>query len=312
MKTYVDCLPCILRMIFDAIKLATKDEDLQKKIYYRMLKDLEGEGTEKSPPEIFGNLYKIIKEMSGNADPYSEIKKKCNDLILAIESELSLKLEKMEDPLLAAIELSIAGNIIDYGINGQLDVEKEIDKILIKENKRIAKESDKLFAFNKFRKSLEKANNLLFISDNAGEIVLDKLLLERIRKFKPSIQITLATRSFPVLNDITKTEAIYCGLDKVVDEIIETASYFPGTVLTKSDPNFLLKMQSADLIISKGQGNFETMFKEQILADLAKEVSQEKFEMYFLFMAKCEVIVGEVNRFFTGCKLNDILLLENE
>ena len=300
MKTYTDCLPCIVRMLFESIKLATPDEELQKKIYFKILPMIEQFGTEKSPPEIFGELYKIIKEMSNNPDPYKKIKKECNDLIANIEDYLR---KKINGSLLTAIELSIAGNIIDYGINNGLDVEAEIDKIVQKESEKINKESSDLFAFANFEKDLKKAKTLLFISDNAGEIILDKLLLEQLKK--NDLHITLATRSFPVLNDITKEEAITYGLDKVVDEIITSGSYFPGTVFEKSDPKFLEKMKSVDLIISKGQGNFETMFNEKFIKGLQSK-------MYFLFMAKCDVIVGEVNRFVDGCRLNDILLLENK
>ncbi|MCP3660481.1 MAG: DUF89 family protein [Bacteroidetes bacterium] len=301
MQTYTDCLHCITRMLFDSIKLATDNKKLQEKIYYKMLKSLESYGTQKSPPEIFGELYKVIKEMSCSFDPYKKIKRKCNDLIANIENHIREKIEKSDNSLLTAIEFSIAGNIIDYGINSGLNIEEEIAKIIQKEDRKIAQESSQLFAFKDFKKTLKKSKNILFISDNAGEIVLDKLLCEELKKY--DVNITLATRSLPILNDITQEEAIHYGLDKVVDNMILSGSYFPGTVLDKSDTAFLEKMKLADLIISKGQGNFETMFNEKFTKDLP---------LYFLFMPKCHVIVDEINRFFNGCKLHDILLIKGK
>lgn len=242
-----------------------------------------------SPPEMGRIIYGLVKRITQKDDPYLKIKEESNKLALNIYSKLKKKINSSPDRLLMAVELAIAGNIIDYGIKNSLNVDAELAKILDEENKAIKKESKAIFDYENFKYVLNNAETILYLGDNAGETVFDRILLEEIRRIDGNKNIVYAVKERPVINDALIEDALVCGIDKIA-EVISSGSDAPGTVLSLCSKKFLNVYKKADMVISKGQGNFEAL-------------SGANREIFFLFMAKCPVIAKDV-----GCEVGDFIL----
>ncbi len=291
MKTYLDCIPCFFRQALEAARITGEDEKTQKKILDEVAKALPDFLLSASPPEMARKIHGIVKEITGINDPYAEIKKQSNKLALSVYPDLRKKLEKSPDRLLIAVELAIAGNVIDYGVKNTLDVDGEVAKILSAENKAIKNESEENFNYSQFKKDLLDAKEILYLADNAGEVVFDRIIIEEIKSLDSNKRVIYAVKEKPTINDALIEDAIFCKIDKTA-EIISSGSDAPGTILSLCSEDFLKIFKKADLVISKGQGNFETL-------------SHVKRPVYYLFMAKCPVIANDV-----GCKVGDIILLQ--
>jgi len=184
--------------------------------------------------------------------------------------------EQSDDPLLTAIRIAIAGNVIDLGINKTFDLVKDVEKILAQDFA--------IFDYDSFRQRLDGAQNVLYLGDNCGESVFDKILIEQIKK-----PVIFAVRSAPIINDVTMEEAIESGLDEVAN-LMESGCVAPGTILSQCTEEFMEVYNSADLIISKGQGNYEGL-------------SEADRPIFFLLKAKCHVIAKDL-----GVHEGDIVL----
>jgi len=190
---------------------------------------------------------------------------------------------------LAAVKLSIIGNIIDYGAKNSLNVVEEIDH-LFQGNFTINNENNSTtFKYNQFKESLNKVNNIIYLADNAGEVVFDRLLIEELVE-ELGEQVIYVVRGKPIINDALIEDALFCGINEIT-KIISSGSDAPGTLLEYCSPEFIRLYQKAELIISKGQGNYEAL-------------SEEDRPIFFLFRAKCPVIAEDV-----GCKVGDIVLV---
>ncbi len=293
MKTYLDCIPCFFRQALEAAKIAGAGKSSQKRILNELAKALPKFSLTSSPPEMGRILYGLVRKIAKKEDPYREIKKKSNRRALNIYGKLKKKVRYSRDRLLMAVELAIAGNIIDYGVKNSLNVDRELAKILDEENKAIKQEKKALFDYPRFKNALKKAKTILYLADNAGEVVFDRILIEEIKSFDNSKNIIYAVKEKPIINDALAQDALSCGIDKQA-EIISSGSDAPGTVLSLCSKNFLNIYRKADMVISKGQGNFEAL-------------SGAKRAIFFLFMAKCPVIARDV-----GCKVGDIILMHNK
>ena len=265
------------------------DEATQKRVLNEVSKLIPGFPLDASPPKMGREIFRIVKGITGKDDPFRKIKQKSNKLVLDIYPKLKEEIRSSDDKLLTAVELAIAGNVIDYGVKNSLDVDKEIEKILAGDFVGVEKSSKKSFDYQEFKDALNNAESVLYLGDNAGEIVFDKLLIEELSNILPDTKITYVVRDKPVINDVLMEDAVSCGLDKIVD-VISSGCDAPGTILDICSKEFLELYESAELIISKGQGNFET------LAD-------EKRPIFFLFKVKCPVIANH-----TGFNLGDIVL----
>lgn len=290
MKTYLDCIPCFFRQALEAARIADAADKTQKKILCEIAKAINDIKLSSTPPEMGKTIHDTVKRLTGKEDPYKKLKEKSNELTLKIYPELKTKIELAEDRLLMAVELSIAGNIIDYGTKNTLNVEGEIAKIFKREQKVIKNEKEYIFNFRNFKKSVKKAKTILYLADNVGETVFDSLLLEEIKRIDPAKKIIYAVKEKPIINDALKEDAITAGIDRFA-EIISSGSDIPGTILNLCSEDFRKFLEKADIVMSKGQGNFETF------ADSRKLI-------YYLFMAKCQVVAKDV-----GCKVGDIILL---
>ncbi|MFA7677469.1 MAG: ARMT1-like domain-containing protein [Candidatus Omnitrophota bacterium] len=293
MKTSLDCIPCFFRQALETSKMIGAGRRKQKIILDELARILPKFPLKISPPEIAREINILISKVTGNKDPYKVIKEKSNRLALRIYPDLKNKVSHSSDRLLAAVELAIAGNIIDYGVKNSLNVNEELKKILSKEKRVIKKERKAIFNYAKFKQAIAKAKNILYLADNAGETVFDRILIEEIKNIDDNKDIIYAVKAFPVINDALRQDAVFCGIDKLAT-IVSSGSDAPGTVLSLCKKSFLKLYKKADMVISKGQGNFEAL-------------SGARRPIFFLFMAKCPVIAE-----YAGCKLGDIALLYSE
>jgi len=276
MRTYLDCFPCFLSQALRAGRLATNDNKKIKRLLDEvgmMLRDIP---IESSPPESGRLIYQKVAEITGNSDPYREIKSESTIKALSLYPSLKGYIEKSNDRLLTAIRIAIAGNVIDFGANWDFDLEEEITKIL--------KKDFAICDFISFKNSLEKAHNILYIGDNAGECVFDRILLEEMKK--PAIYVV---RDVPVINDATYEDAVQAGIDQVAT-ILSSGTDAPGTILKTCSAEFKAIYDDAEFIISKGQGNYEAL-------------SNERRPIFFMLKVKCHVIADDI-----GITEGDIVL----
>ena len=289
MKTYLDCIPCFFKQALEAARKAGANARVQKKILDELAGILPKISLTSSPPEIGKIIYTLVSEISGKKDPFFKEKKRSNELALGIYDKLTKKIASASDKLLFAVELAIAGNIIDYGVKNSLNVDAELAKILNEEKEVIKQESKAIFDYARFKHALRHSKNILYLADNAGEVVFDRILIEQIKRMDADKQIIYAVKEKPVINDALKRDAKDCGIDKVA-RIVSSGSDAPGTVLSLCSKDFLAMYRKADMVISKGQGNFEAL-------------SKTKRPVFFLFMAKCSVIAKDI-----GCEVGDVIL----
>lgn len=272
MKTSLDCFPCILRQTLDAARLVSTDPVVHEQIIRDVLRWAGEMDLDQSPPAMAQRTHRRVREITGVDDPYREAKDRLNRMAMEMIPKLRSEVESASDPLLMAARLAIAGNVIDMGINGNLT---EIDMRLAV-NQAL---TEPFFGeLDGFRQAVEKAQSIFYLADNAGEIAFDRLLVEQISPER----VTFVVRGFPVINDATLADARAVGLDKVV-EVIDNGSDAPGTILDDCRQKFRRRFATADLIIAKGQGNFETL-------------SNKPGNLFFLFKVKCPVIADHVHQ----------------
>jgi hypothetical protein len=227
--------------------------------------DLEAE----TPIEIGRNVGKALKAVMGEIDAFREVKKAADDLLIEVYNELKEKLRALEDPLIGALKLSVAGNIIDFAPGHRIDIDSTMRQALAAP-----------FAIDDLEELSERikgAKSMLIVGDNCGEVVLDKLLME----IAGVPETYFAVRSKPALNDVTMKEALEVGLDSVAT-LIDSGADAPGMQEDRMSDEFEDIYTGADVVISKGQGNLEGL-------------SSAKREIFFLLMAKCEVIGSFLN-----------------
>ncbi|MFA5270867.1 MAG: ARMT1-like domain-containing protein [Candidatus Omnitrophota bacterium] len=290
MITYLDCIPCFFRQALEGARIVHASPKQQKQIIDELARRIPKVSFRASPPEIARIGYGILRKIIPGSDPYKEIKQKNNHCALKLLGKLRNKISRSKNKLLTALELAIAGNIIDFGVKNNLNVKAELKKILAEESKIIHKKS--IFHYSEIKKALKSAKNILYLADNAGEVVFDRLLVEEIKKTYPDKVIYYAVKEKPIINDALLEDAKVCGIDKVV-RVISNGTDAPGTILSLCSKKFKQIYKLADMVISKGQGNFESL-------------SGQKRPIFFLFMVKCPVVAKE-----TGCRLGDIVLLDN-
>jgi len=278
MRTYLDCIPCFFNQALRAGRIATGDENKLKKLLDEigtMLRDIPLEST---PPETGMLIYEKVREITGEFDPYKEIKRESTKNALTLYSSLKNKVEMSNDTLLTAIRIAIAGNVIDFGVSRNFNIEEEIDTVL--------KQDFAIFDYDKFKDYLDKTDEVLYIGDNAGESVFDRILIEEMKK--PVIYVV---REIPVINDVTYEDAIQAGIDKVAHNIISSGTSAPGTVLETCNAEFKSVYKNSKFVIGKGQGNYEGLSDEKHLI------------IFFLLKAKCWVIANDI-----GVNEGDIIL----
>lgn len=263
MKTYLDCIPCFMQQALRAGRMATSDENKLKQILDETAEMVKTISMQATPAETGAKVYQIVSKVTGVEDPYKEIKQQHILETKAIYPELEKIVANADDPLLTAIKIAIAGNVIDLGVNKAFDIVRDVQTIL--------KQDFAIFDYSAFKKQLAKSENILYLGDNVGESVFDILLIKELKK-----PVKYAVRSTPIINDVTREDAIASGIDQVA-EIVDSGCKSPGIILSQSAPAFLKIFDTADLVISKGQGNFEGL-------------SGCNRQVFFLLKAKCRII----------------------
>ena len=268
MKTYLECIPCFMQQAFRGASIATGDDKKIKEVLNVVGEMIKSIPMENTPPETGNIIYQKISEITGVDDPYKKIKDDNIKEALSLYPELKKYIENSDDRLLAAIRIAIAGNVIDLGVNKEFNIVDDLKQILIQEFA--------VFDYEAFKNQLKNAKSVLYLGDNAGESVFDKLLIEELGK-----PVIYAVREIPVINDCVIDDAVASGIDEVA-EIISSGSTAPATILDLCNDQFLELFKNADLIISKGQGNYEGL-------------SQVDRSVFFMLKAKCRVIARNLN-----------------
>jgi len=264
MEVYLDCLPCILRQVLESSRMSTDNKELHDKIMVEALSKLRHYRSFQNSPELCRDISSIVKIKTGQTDPYYQIKQRDMRTALRLYPKLRSFVDAQQDRLHWALKVAATGNVLDSAVDIGFDVEKALDA-----------EVSKPFSIcdtQLLEQQLKTAKSLLVIGDNAGETVFDSILLEQLAH----LDLTYAVRSAPIINDATLEEAQASGIDRYA-KIITSGCDAPGTLLGECNKKFLNHFYDADIVISKGQGNYET------LLDCDRDV-------FFLLKAKCPVL----------------------
>ena len=270
MKLHLDCVPCLLRQTLDAARRLELDDVTARALLRRTLGLLPQLDWDLPPPVIAREIHRAIRELTGASDPYLRDKISDTETALALLPAAEEMVAASEDPFLAAVMFSIAGNAIDLGAKTASDINvKDVFRSAL--TKSVAKT-----AVSRLERAVRESVDVLFLADNAGEIVFDRPLLEKIGQDK----VTVGVRGAPVINDATLDDAERSGITERF-RVISSGSDTPGTWLSECSRAFVHEFKKADLVIAKGQGNYETL-------------SDHPANLVFLFLAKCAAVAEDL------------------
>jgi uncharacterized protein with ATP-grasp and redox domains len=281
MRTHLDCIPCFIRQALEASRMATNDEVKHEKVIQEVLSELTKNISGKTPPDIADKVHHIVRKVTENSDPYKKLKVISNRKALRMYPSLKRKVKESRDRLSVATRLAIAGNIIDFGPGSKFNLEKTVEEVL--------SQNFAINHFNLFRKALKESRKIFYLADNAGEIVFDRILLEELG----DRQITFVVKGGPIINDATVEDAMFAGIDKIA-EIKKVSNGTPNTGPKRNSKEFINQLKSGDIVISKGQGNYEVL-------------SEADANIFFLLKVKCNMIAKDI-----GAKVGDIILKTNK
>ena len=279
MKTFFDCIPCIVRQALDSVRLATSHETVHEQVLREILRTAAEMDLQQTPPEMAQWIHRRIREHIGQSDPYRRIKDRFNRMALKLYPTLRDWVARASIPMETAVRLAIAGNVIDVGVNSRLSESQVHQSVMHALSGSLDADVDE------FSRAVSDAGRILYLADNAGEIVFDRVLIEQISPEK----VTVGVRGFPVINDATMRDADDAGVTELV-EVVDNGSDAPGTILGDCGEAFLERFENADLVIAKGQGNYET------LSEVDKDI-------YFLLKVKCPVIARDI-----GCQMDSLVM----
>lgn len=272
MQTAIECIPCLARQAVEAVSLCIEDPARREAVLRRLLCEIANDTWAASPPVMGQQLHRVIRAELGDDDPYRDVKKRMNRAALDGLENWKREMERAVDPREAVVRLAIAGNLLDSGAKIQLapeDLARQFQSI-----RTMPLAGDPLELF----RAADQASCILYLADNAGEIMLDRLLIEAL----PTEKITVAVRGKAVINDATMADAELAGLPEIA-LVIDNGSDAPGTVLEECSEPFRNWYDRADLVIAKGQGNYET------LSETAKPI-------FFLFTVKCPLVARKIGQ----------------
>lgn len=279
MRTGTDCLACFMQQALNVTKLCTEDPQLQRQLLVDVGAMLGTFPEDSTPPENAAHYYRLIAESTRVADPFAEIKKQSNDFALSLENKIRDIVEQAADPLLAALRFAIGANVLDNGAQKQLDIKATL-----------AQCQQQQFAIDHYswlRDKLATSRKVLLLADNCGEIVFDKLLVQQLLVM--GLEVVVAVRGMPIINDATLEDAKYCGMDNLC-RVVANGSDLPGTSLEQCTDEFRDLFAAADCILSKGMGNFEC------LSDINAPI-------VFLFTVKCSTVLHHLKGLYSNAPL---------
>jgi uncharacterized protein with ATP-grasp and redox domains len=279
-----------MQLAINAAKLSGLNDAETKKIIDAYGQFIPTHDMNKTAPELAAFIQKQLVLVIQKEDPYAHIKAHSNQAALAIYEKLVDFANASSDKLRSGVAVACAGNIIDYGVATlDFDVEEEIASIVHQIEELADEEHSHLFQIEELKEALRASKKVLFVGDNAGEIVFDKLLLTIIKELYPHLELFFAVRGAPILNDVIVQDALDCGIDEVAT-IIDSGVPTPALILELASKEFLELYPSFDLIISKGQGNFEAL-------------TETDGPIFYLFITKCQAIMDEI-----GSSMRQIVL----
>ncbi|MFX0006951.1 MAG: DUF89 domain-containing protein [Promethearchaeota archaeon] len=274
MKLEPECIGCLFNQMLKAFRLLKPD--FSRKVIIKAQKELmeyliNFDIEQRAAPYLGKITYNIISDLLNDNDPYYNLKMQYNSLVMKYFGEIVNVIENANDPLSKAILASALGNTIDFASQHEID--------LISDVYNFAMEDLVINDYIKFRKSLDNTTHLLILGDNAGEIVFDKILILILKKYYPDLEIVYSVRSKPIINDATLEDAKFISLTDLI-EVIESNDA-PGIILSEATEKFKKHFfMENGVILSKGQGNFESLY--------GMEIPQK--EVYYLLKAKCNLM----------------------
>ena len=281
MQTDLECLVCFVRQALSAARLSTRDPRLQRRVIDETGRMLSQVNLKNTPPENAVFLYRLIAEISGRQDPFQDLKHQSNVFALSLYDSISAQVEAATDPLRAAIHFAACGNIIDYAAQHSFDAAESMAEctsrsFLVDDYPALVGQISRI-----------KRPKILYLADNCGEIVFDSIVIGELQKI--GCEMTLAVRGAPIINDATMEDAVFCGLTSVC-RVIDNGTGCPGTPLADCSMEFRRCFAEADIILSKGMGNFETL-------------SDVDAPLFFLFTVKCSRVARYLNDLFAEQEL---------
>ncbi len=273
MKLHDKCLPCVVNQVIKVANITgiTKKEELLREVFTYLSKMNFDETT----PEIIGEIFNMIKRHTKNPDPYKETRNYYNTLFMELLPEFERKIDQAENSFMLAVRYAIVGNIIDFNPIHNTLLEDIYDCFDNMEQLELAIDDS-----SALMKDISIAGTLLYLGDNCGEICMDKILLKKIKELNPNVKLFFGVRGKPVVNDSISDDAYSVGIDEYA-EIIDNGDGSLGTVLNRTSPVFKEVYNKADVVIAKGQANYECL-------------SEEDKNIYFLLMTKCDVIAKDI------------------
>ncbi|HHY10750.1 MAG TPA: DUF89 family protein, partial [Firmicutes bacterium] len=287
MKVQPDCYHCCLRQVLESVRFATDDPKVHQQVMLEALEVMKSFDYNKTSPIMGRAVHKLVEKHTGVKDPYQKVKEESIAVALELYPSFKKFVAEQEDKLSAAIQVSALGNLLDaaaYGDLRQVDWEKVFQNELAKNHK--------LGDIEKLRGELKAAKSVLIIGDNAGETVFDRILAAEIKAANEAVEVFYGVRGYPIINDATMQDAIHSGLGEETT-IVDTGSSAPGLVLKDAPAEFLKLYNKADVVISKGQGNYEILEEDP------------KRPIYFLLKAKCSTIAAHL-----GVDLDTLVFLQ--
>ena len=278
MKTAQDCFACFYSQLNRTMKYAGMDGEQGRQIIRKAASIIERASLDEVPARTSTQMYRILVKEIGR-DPYEQVKETCN--LRAIERFPSLRcmIREVPDRLEGAVRVAIAGNSIDFGVTDEIDIDESLSEAF-----RLSLEG-----YEHFAEELDMATRILYLCDNAGEILFDRVLIEFLKK--QGKKVIAAVKGYPVINDATLHDATVAGLHECAT-IIDNGNDGVGTLLELCSSLFMHEYRNADLIISKGQANYETLYQTR------------DSRIFFLFKIKCQAMADFLNR-----RNKDIVLL---
>ena len=272
MQLNLNCLLCNLKQVLTVSSVVGADEKTTELIMREVMGYLKEADYARSNPEVIQGTWEIITKHLQDTDPYREIRSSYNAELLGMAPAVRSMIQEAGDSFDAALKLAITANLIDFAASHSFDQKMVLEKLgCAREQTLAVDESPKL------KEALGGARTLLYLGDNCGEIVIDKLFLEELRREFPQLTMYFGVRGTPIVNDVTFEDALQVGMSEVA-RVISNGDGCLGTVLHRTSAEFQEAFKEADVIIAKGQGNYES------LSETAHK------NLFFLFMAKCEAV----------------------
>jgi hypothetical protein len=270
----------MFRQALNTVRTVQSGPAIQEEVLKRLSERIPSVDLDDTPAGVSQTVYEVVRAVTGREDPYAELKRRTNDEALQILPDLRELVDADPDPLHAAVRLAAAGNVIDFGIGAghEFEIERDIEAMM--------EDGLAIEDIGPFHEDLAGGKRVLFLGDNSGEIVCDRVLVEKV--LEAGAEVTFTVKSGPVINDATMADAEQAGLTGLVP-VMETGSDDIGINWRNCSDAFREAYDAADIILSKGQGNYET-------------ISERPANIYYILKAKCPCVAEEL-----GVDLGDIV-----